>query len=188
VDELEVRTVVYVSPGRAFEFLLDFPGYADYTEYVTAVHQDGDGGPGTTYDLDLSWWKLSYTATSEVTEIAPPPDDEASDGDWPAFIKWRLAGSVRMAGYWAVEPVDPPDEEAVATEVRFLARYDPDSFGAGTLGLPQVVSSGWLLQKALPLAKRELRGVVEDVVADLEGERRPVELDVLARPSALAEE
>jgi len=57
---------------------------------------------------------------------------------------------------------------------------------AGTLGLPRMVSSGWLLERALPLAKRELRAVVEDVVADLEGERRPVELEVLARPAALA--
>jgi hypothetical protein len=167
VDELTVSTVVYVPPKEAFEFLVDFPGYAEYSAYLEEVRPDGEGGVDTTYELVLSWWKLTYTARSQVTAIEPPDR-----------IDWELVGSPDASGSWLVEPEEPPEGRDHASRITLAARFDPDSLRSAGLDVPRLVSLDWVLGKVAPLAEREARRVVERVVADLEGERRPVELTV----------
>ncbi len=42
----------------------------DIPNISTAWYEDGDGASGTRYALHFSWWKLTYTAHSEVTDVA----------------------------------------------------------------------------------------------------------------------
>ncbi len=71
VDTIVVQTTVYADAETVYDFLLDFPGYASYSKYLTDVRtRTGDGGVGTRYALRFAWWKLSYTAHSEVVGSA----------------------------------------------------------------------------------------------------------------------
>lgn len=201
MDELVVRTEVYADPQAVYELLLDFPRYSRYSEYLkTAERLDGDGGPGSRYALHFSWWKLGYTAYSEVTEVDPP-----------RRIDWRVTRHIDAAGCWRIDPVteespaadadgnhpeadadpnppdvqdadpDPPDDEDAETEtceVTFEVRFDPSSASSDAVDLPRLVSFDWVLKKAIPLIKEEAERVVKRAVADLEGSERPVELDV----------
>ncbi len=169
MEELDVSTVVYIPPAEAYAFLRDFPGYAEYSAYLETVRQEGDGGVGTRYDLVLGWWKLSYTARSRVTGLEPPQR-----------IDWTLVGGLDAEGSWLVEPApdERPADEDHASRITFHVEYDPDSARDASLDLPVLVSMDWVIEKVTPLAEREARRVVERVVADLEGQRREVELDV----------
>jgi uncharacterized membrane protein len=176
VDEVEVSTVVYVPPEEVYEFLLDFPGYAQYSEYLDRVTQDGDGSPGTNYDLVFSWWKLSYTARSEVTDVSPP-----------TRIDWRIVKDIDAEGYWAVEP-DPdgvPGDVETASRVRFHVTFDPGSASDDAIDLPRLVSMDWVIQKVKPLIKKEATKIVERVVEDLEGQKRDVDLEIHTGPDTV---
>ena len=176
VDEVEVSTVVYVPPEEVYEFLLDFPGYARYSEYLDRVAQDGDGSPGTNYDLVFSWWKLSYTARSEVTDVSPP-----------TRIDWRIVKDIDAEGYWAVEP-DPdgvPADVETASQVRFHVAFDPGSASANAVDLPRLVSMDWVIEKVKPLIRKEATKIVERVVEDLEGQDRDVDLEIHAGPDSV---
>jgi uncharacterized membrane protein len=176
VDRVEVSTVVYLPPEEVHEFLLDFPGYAEYSKYLREVRQQGDGSPGTRYDLEFAWWKLTYTAHSEVTDIDPP-----------TLIDWELVEDLDATGQWVIEP-DPdlaPDDRDTACQVRFVAEYDPDSADSGVLDLPRLVSFDWVLEKITPLVLEEAKRVVGRIVADLEGEPREVELTIHEAPESV---
>ena len=68
-----MSTVVYEGPEEIYDVLIDFPRYAKYSEYLTSVDRlRGDGGTSTQYALNFAWWKLTYTAHSEVVDIDPP--------------------------------------------------------------------------------------------------------------------
>jgi len=167
VQRLEVSTVVHAPREEVYEFLVDFPGYAQYSEHLEEVRQYGDGAPGTEYDLRFAWWKLSYTARSEVTGVAPPER-----------IEWELCRDLDAGGYWAVESETPPDEHDHASRVRFVVEYTSDSARTDAIDLPSFVSFDWVVGKVKPLLVEEAERVVERIVADLEGRRRPVELTV----------
>jgi len=167
VERVEVTTVVYADRQRVYEFLLDFPGYAAYSEYLKGVDQHGDGDPGTRYHLKFAWWKLTYTAHSEVTAVDPP-----------GRIDWAITKDIDATGHWFVESVDPPEGEDIATRVRFLVEYDPDSAQVGSIDLPRFVSLSWVVEKVKPKVQSEATRIVERVVVDLEGQRRDVDLDV----------
>lgn len=182
VEEIRVSAVVYVSQREAYEFLLDFPGYAQYSQYLEGVETfEGDGGPGTRYGLTFSWWQLSYTAHSEVTDVDPPDR-----------IDWRLTKDVDAYGHWWTEPLDLEPAETLETdagavagnphgdacEVTFQVFFDPDSARAGVLELPRIVSFDWVLSKVVPRVKNEAERIVSRAVSDLEGRPRAVELDV----------
>lgn len=192
MHRLEVATNVHVDRETVFEFLRSFPLYADYSEYLADVTSHGDGGPGTEYDLHLAWWRLSYTARSRVTGVDPPDR-----------IEWRLVGDLDARGAWVVEEVEAggPDADREAatvdggsidpgesgagvdpvTRVRLVVRYDPASADDAALGLPRLLSVDALVDRVAPLARAEAERVVERIVADLEGEPRPVDLEVLDR-------
>jgi uncharacterized protein YndB with AHSA1/START domain len=171
VEAISVTTVVYLPREEVFEFLIDFPGYARYSKHLREVRQRGDGSPGTRYELEFAWWKLTYTARSEVTAVDPPER-----------IEFTITKDIDADGHWAVEPIDlPPDAPAdaeTACRVHFEVEYDPGSVSAGDIDLPRFVSLGWVIEKVKPVIEREAERVVERVVADLEGRRREVDLTV----------
>ena len=169
MDSIEVTTLIYLPPREVHEFLMDFPGYADYSKYLRRVTQDGDGGTGTRYHLTFAWSKLQYTAHTRVSDVDPPTE-----------IDWEVIEDLDARGKWVVEEVPeeaPPDRET-ASRVRLVVDYDPGSVSAGALDLPRFVSLGWVLEKAEGLIREEGERVVERIVEDLEGRRRPVELHV----------
>lgn len=176
MDRLEVSTDVFVPPARVYEFLVDFPGYAKYSEYLQSVDRRGDGEAGTLYDITVSWWRLTHTVTSEVTGVEPPER-----------IDWRLRGPIAATGAWVVEPRDfavavapetPPAEADEAARVTLVIEYDPSSVDAGRFDLPVFLSLDSLIDRLVPRVEDEARGIVERIVADLEGQPREVELRV----------
>lgn len=174
MQRLAVATDVHVSPETAFEFLVDFPRYAHYSDHLSEVRSHGDGGPGTEYDLRFAWWRLGYTVRSRVTGIEPPDR-----------IDWRLVDGLAARGHWEIEPLDGsdgPDPADPASRVTFVAAYDPDSLENDRLRLPTLLSIDGLVDRVTPRIRAEAERVVERVVADLEGEAREVDLDVLERP------
>jgi len=181
VDAVEVSTLVYLPPREVYEFLVDFPRYARYSKYLRDVRQHGDGGPGTEYDLEFAWWKLTYTARSRVTDVDPP-----------ARIDWTVVKDVDAQGYWTVEHVpaaaeDPsaPADATDACRVRLRVEFRPGSADADALSLPPLVSLDWVIEKAKPKIKSEAERVVRRIVSDLEGRRRDVDLEIHAVPSSV---
>ena len=176
VDNVEVSTVVYLPPPEVYEFIVDFPNYAEYSKYLERVRADGDGGPGTRYALRFAWWKLTYTAHTRVTDIGPPER-----------VDWTTIKDIDADGSWQIEEVPdevPPEVDAdTASRVTLYVEFDPDSVGA--VDLPRFVSTGWVVEKVTPLIQEEAERVVERIVADLEGESRPVELTVSATPDSV---
>ncbi|VTT87670.1 unknown [Halorubrum sp. DM2] len=181
MDELVVSTEVYADPEEVYAFLLDFPQYANYSEYLREVTTvSGDGGPGTQYALTFAWWKISYTARSEVTGVEPPER-----------IDWEITKDIDAGGCWRVTPpeigdgVDDPEDPSDADpngnapcEVALEVEFDPGSASSDALDLPRLVSFDWVLKKAIPLIRSEAERVVERAVQDLEGSTRDVDLDV----------
>jgi len=179
VDEIAVSTVVYLPPEDVYDFLVDFPRYANYSKHLTRVGQRGDGGPGTRYDLRFEWWKLTYTARSEVTAIDPPER-----------IDWRLVKHIDATGRWRVEPLDDlpadaPGDADVACRVFLEIEFDPHTVDEGAISLPAFVSLGWVVSKVKPVVLEEAERIVERIVADIEGRERPVELVINERPDSV---
>lgn len=177
MDAVDVSTVVYLPPEQIYEFLLDFPRYARYSEHLDEVRRrGGDGSPGTRYDITFSWWRLSYTANSQVTDVEPPNR-----------IDWRLIKDLDARGHWAVvpEPESAPNPDTPATRVRLYIEFAPGSADSGALGLPATVSLDWLIDRVKPKVLAEAERIVERIVADLEGESRDVSLDVHRTPNSL---
>ncbi|MFB6089613.1 MAG: type II toxin-antitoxin system RatA family toxin [Halobellus sp.] len=176
MDELVVSTVVYLPPEEVYEFLLDFPRYARYSEHLRDVtRRRGDGGAGTRYAMRFAWWKLTYTVESEVTEV-----------DEPERIEWRTVRNLDAGGRWRIDPLDgvpadAPSGSEAATRVSFEVAYDPDSANADRMNLPRFVSFGWVLDRLEPAIASEAERIVERVVEDLEGRRRSIDLTVERR-------
>ena len=168
MDELVVSTEVYADPADVYELLLDFPRYANYTEYLRAVRTVvGDGGPGTQYALTFAWWKISYTARSEVTGVDPP-----------RRIDWMITKDIDASGCWRVTPSTADREDGPVCEVALEVAFDPKSASPDALDIPRLVSFDWVVRKAIPLIRSEAERVVERAVRDLEGSTRDVHLDV----------
>ena len=171
MDRVEVSTVVYLPPEEVYRFLLEFRGYAAYSEHLRSVRQFGDGGVDTEYELEFAWWKLQYTARYAVTEV-----------DAPNRIEWKLTKDLDARGRWLVESTDStdtdPKTEPPATEVTFVVEYVPGSAGDGIVDLPRFVSLGWVIERIKPKIRSEAERIVRRVVADLEGETRNVELQI----------
>lgn len=169
METVEIRTLVYLPPEEVYDFLLDFPGYARYSKYLRRVERTrGDGGPGTRYALRFEWWRLSYTARSEVTAVDPPER-----------IDWAVTKDVEAAGRWLVEPVpERAGDHEHATRVTLEVEYDTDSVGPELVDLPRLTSFSWVVRQVQDLIVEEGERVVERIVADLEGRRRDVDLTV----------
>ncbi|WIV65822.1 SRPBCC family protein [Natrialbaceae archaeon AArc-T1-2] len=188
MDRILVSTVVYRPPETVFPYLesfTDYPRYADHLEAVSRrddgrqVRADGDVVDptdelvGARYDLQLSWWKLSYTARSEIVDV-----------DEPTSLEWRLVKDLDARGEWRVEPEpeSAPEHAKTASRVYFDASYDPHSANEEAVSLPRFVSMGWVIDKIRPRLLSEAERVVNRLVADVEGEPRSVEFDVHEMP------
>lgn len=188
VTVIEVSTTVNVPPDEAYAFVLDFEGHDHYSEHVEDVVRRGDGGEGTRFDVELSWWKLSYTFPTQVTGL-----EESTR------IGWRTPNGLHATGDWLFEPVAPgtdggvpPDDDADSTErdregieddleperTRVTLRAEYDRSRSRLPSTPPLVSFDDVLGRLKPVVRREARRVFEHAVADLEGERRRVMLDV----------
>jgi len=174
VDAVELQTVVYAPRAEMFDFLIDFTRYARYSKYLDGVEGFGDGREGTEYELTFSWWKLSYTARSRVTEIDPQ-----------TRIAWELTKDIDAHGYWKLDDATPPDGETDATTVTFRAAFAPDSADTTAIPLPTLVSWDWVIEKAKPKIQSEAERVVRRAVKDIEGTSRPVELEITTRPDSV---
>jgi len=176
VDRVEVSTVVYLPPEEIYEFLVEFPRYAKYSEYLREIRRHGDGSPGTRYDITFAWWKVTYTARSEVTDVDPP-----------TRIDWQLVKDIDAQGYWAIEPAPEakPDDEDHASRVWLVIEFAPESADAGVLDLPRFVSLDWLIGKVRAKVREEAEVIVERIVRDLEGQRREVELEFHEAPDSI---
>lgn len=181
MDAIEASTVVYVQPEELYGFIQDFSGTSDYSEYLDRVRQYGDGGPGTDYRITVSWWKLSYTAETRVTDVDPPER-----------IDWRSTTGLDARGSWRIESLassevsaDPPPGVAPedATELRLRIEFDAGS--VMRVQLPGPLSVEQVVEKVTPIVVSESESVVEAMVADLEGRRRPVDLTVHRAPRRL---
>ncbi|WP_121822151.1 type II toxin-antitoxin system RatA family toxin [Halostella salina] len=172
METVELSTLVHLPPEEVYDFLVDFPRYANYSEHLREVRRHGDGSPGTEYDLEFAWWKLTYTARSRVVAAEPPER-----------IDWKLVKDVDAAGAWEVEEAAdeaPPDAET-ASRVVLRIQVDVDS-ARGGLGLPRFVSFDWVVEKLKPKLRTEAEAIVERIVADLEGQRRSVDLRIHTAP------
>ena len=167
MESIEVSTDIRVPPEDAYEFLLDFPGYARYSKHLREVRPCGDGGADAVYALTFAWWKLTHTVRSRVASVDPPNE-----------IRWEVLGEFDASGRWTVEPTD------TGSRVALVVNYDAGSADDSLLDLPVLVSMDWVVDRATDIAVDEGERVVERVVADLEGEQRPVELSVEERSSS----
>lgn len=173
MDRILLSTLAHRSPEEVFPYVRSFPDYPRYTDHLKEVRVNGDGGVGSVYDLELAWWKLSYTARSRVTDISAPES-----------LTWQLVNDIDARGEWRVEPEPesaPPDEET-ASRIYFEALYDPHSADEDAISLPRFVSLDWVVSKVEPKLLGEARTVVERLVADIEGRPRDVELTVHEMP------
>jgi len=173
VDTIVVSTVVYEEPEAIYEVLIDFPRYANYSDYLTGVDiLRGDGSVGTQYALNFAWWKLNYTAHSEVVDVEPPTQ-----------IDWRVIKDINANGQWRVDrreslSANAPDDATVACDVSLRIDFDPNSADSDAVSLPRLVSMGWVLKKVIPLIKGEAEQVIQRAVTDVEGRQRDVEFTV----------
>lgn len=176
MDEVEISTIVYLSPEEIYDFLMDFPRYARYSQYLQEVRFEGDGSPGTRYFMTFGWWKITYTAHSEVTDV-----------DEPHSIDWEITKDLDANGYWSIEPVpeEAPVGEDHACRVRLHVRFWPNSADESALDLPRFVSIDWVVEKAKPIIRHEAERVVQRIVADLEGERRDVDIEIHTTPDSV---
>jgi uncharacterized membrane protein len=163
---LEAETAVGAPIEAVFDLLVDVPRYVEFSEYLQSVETHGDGGPGTVYRLRFEWWRLSYTAVSRVLSI-----------DRPRRIEWEVVEDVDARGSWNLQAVDGSGE-AVTTDVTLAVEYVPGSVTPDVLDVPRFVSFDTVLAKAAPLVEREARTVLERLVATLEGEPRPIDLEI----------
>ncbi|ELZ12771.1 SRPBCC family protein [Natrinema thermotolerans] len=173
MDRILLSTLAHRSPEEVFPYVRSFTEYPRYTDHLKEVRVNGDGGVGSVYDLELAWWKLSYTARSRVTDISAPTS-----------LTWRLVNHLDARGEWRVEPEPesaPPDAET-ASRIYFEAVYDPHSANEDAISLPRLVSLDWVVRKVEPKLLNEARTVVERLVADIEGRQRDVELTVHEMP------
>lgn len=190
MDRILVSTVVYRAPDEVFPYLESFPDYPRYSEHLQSVRrvdsappsvgetdagseQTDGGASGPVYDLRVAWWKLSYTARSEVTKVSAPTS-----------LEWRLIKDLDAHGEWRVEPEPesaPPGEET-ASRIYLDAVYDPHSADADAISLPRFVSMGWVIRKIQPRLLEEAERVVTRLVADIEGRSRPVDLTLHETP------
>jgi uncharacterized membrane protein len=181
VDAIEASTVVYVPPEELYAFVQDVSAASDYSEHLDRVRQYGDGGPGTDHHITVSWWKLSITSKTRVTDVDPP-----------TRIDWRSVSGLDAEGSWRIDSLDAPDvpddpppdvDPTDATELRLRVEFDAGS--VLQVSLPGPLSVEAVLSRVKPLVVSESESVVEAMVADLEGRRRPVDLRVHRVPRRL---
>lgn len=178
MERLKLSTLVYAPPQDVYDVLIDFEDYPKYTQYVNNVKRRGDGGEGTEFGISFGWWKLSYTAWSEVTGL-----------DEPNLIEWELTKDIDADGRWEIEDVTDEaeaDVEAV-TRVTIDVQFQVSKSGSKILDLPRFVRFGWVVDRVKPLIFKEARSVLQNLIYELEGEKRTPVLEIHETPSHVTE-
>lgn len=175
VDEYEASTVFHLPQREVYDLLFEFRRFPEHVEYLDAARVHGDGA-GARFRVVASWWRLSTTLRGRVTDVDPPER-----------IDWTLTNDADASGHWSIEPApeaSPPD--GTATRLRLVARLDGDSVDASGYGprFGPSISLDWVLGKVAPLVAREGERLLGNLVAELEGEPRPVEIEVHSLPDA----
>lgn len=165
VDSLTASTVVYRPAEPIYDFLVDFPRYADYSEYLRSVRSSGERGVGAAYELRFGWRMIEYSVRSRVTDV-----------DRPRRIAFDITSGIQADGEWQIEPLDSSGEQGC--EVTFLVRYDTDSVMEDQIDAPRLISLDWIVRRVRPLIEAEARQITKRVVADLEEEPREIDLRV----------
>lgn len=178
MERLKLSTLVYAPPQEVYDVLVDFEDYPKYTQYVDSVTRRGDGGEGTEFGISFGWWKLSYTAWSRVTGL-----------DEPNRIEWELTKDIDADGSWQIENVTDEAEEDVeaVTRVTMDVQFQVSKSGSKILDLPRFVSFGWVVDRVKPLIFKEARSVLENLVYELEGEKRAPVLTIHETPRHVTE-
>jgi len=175
VDEFEASTVFHLSQREVYDLLFEFRRFPEHVDYLDEARVRGDGA-GARFRIVASWWRLSTTVRGRVTEVDPPER-----------IDWTLTNDADASGYWSIEPAPEAAPAAgTATRLRLVARLDDDSVDASSHGprLGPSISLDWVLGKVAPLVAREGERLLGNLVAELEGTRRPVEIQVHSLPDA----
>jgi ribosome-associated toxin RatA of RatAB toxin-antitoxin module len=172
VETVEASTLVYLSPEEVYDFLVDFRHFEDYSKYVTDISREGDGTLSE-YEITVSWWKIGYTARTGVTDVDPPDR-----------IDWELVQSIDAHGYWRIEhvPDEAPDDQPDATRVLLHAEFDPETVTAQSLDLPRLIPVSKIVDKVAPKTRAAARIIIGRILADLEGEKRSIDLTVHESP------
>ena len=175
MDAIDASTRLYVPPRDVYEFIQGYEGASEYSPHLEGVEQTGDGGPGTVYDITLSWWRLSWTSRSRVTAAVPYER-----------IEWRTTEDVRAKGYWtmtALDPIDLPPDRDVGTELGLRVEFDPTSVRGHSV--TRVLPLARLLERVRPVVVRECENLLSGVANELEGAHRDVGYTVHRMPTSL---
>lgn len=176
VDTIEASTLIYLPPEEVYEFLVDFPRYANYSEHITKIRRREENNSTTEYDISFTWWKLTYTARSAVTATDPPNR-----------IDWKLVKDLDAQGYWGIEhvPEETPDGKSDASRVWFHIEFRPESANESAVSIPAFVPMGKVIDAVKPKIEQEAEDIIRRIVTDLEGEQRPVDLTIHEGPSSV---
>lgn len=175
MDAIEASTELYVPQRTVYEFVQGYEGAGEYSPHLERVEQHGDGGPGTRYDITLSWWRLSWTSRSRVTAAEPYER-----------LEWRTTEDVRAKGSWTMDELGPgelPEGREVGTRLGLRIEFDPTSIRGHRV--TRVLPLGRLLERIRPVVVAECRSILSGVAADLEGEPREVDYRVHRMPTSL---
>lgn len=173
METVEASTLVYLSPEEVYEFLVDFQQYEPYSEYVTNIDREGEADAGAVYDITASWWKITYTGRVKVTDVDPP-----------TRIDWEVTKDVDASGYFELEhvPEEAPEDKPDATRVRCHAAFDLESADEEAFNLPGFVPLDRIIDRVKPKLKTVAHVIIRRMIADLEGEKRDVPLNVHKTP------
>ncbi len=169
--------MLHLPQQEVYDLLFEFRRFPEHVDYLDDARVRGQGA-GARFRVAASWWRLSTTLRGRVTDVDPPER-----------VEWRLTNDADAEGYWSIEPepeAAPPDRET-ATRLRLVARLDGDSVDASSYGprFGPSISLDWVLGKVAPLVAREGERLLGELVAELEGRERSVDIDVHSLPDSV---
>lgn len=173
MEQLKLSTLIYAPQQKVFDVLADFEEYPKFCDYVNRVARRGDGSEGTRYGIEFKWWKLTYTAWSQVESITAP-----------SMIEWSVQKDIDAQGSWEIEDVTADHESDHESVVRVTidVEFDVEKPGGDILDLPLLTSFDWVVKKVKPLIFEEARAVIQNLAYEVEGERRTPELTIQETP------
>lgn len=170
-------------PGTAYELTFRWwkLGYTAHST-VTDVDRPHRIDWRITKDIDATgYWQVTALADADSSGDADPGAEATGDtGETPGDA--AEAGGDEAAGDTGEPGGEAGGEHPVGmarTEVRLVIEYDASSAQLGSIDLPRFVSVAWVVEKVKPKIRAEATRIVERVVADLEGQPRDVDLDVV---------
>lgn len=152
---IRVTATVPIEPAVAFEGLIPFDGPLGAASSVQSIERIGDGGVGTTYEIELARFGQRGTIATTVTAV-----------DRPASVSWQAEREID--GRWQVEA------SARGSRLTIVVRIE-DSL-LDRLGLGR----GLLARGLAAVLRRAFRGELEAVLRQLvrDGGGDPARIDI----------